>query len=266
LSPSDPQDQQSYWNENLDPQNIGASFDTTAYDYDRELMFYLAPDQVHVLRQFGALEGKRVLEVGAGIGTNALYLAGRGATVFAIDIAQDRLKTLRQLSDRLRTEGRLAPDGRIIPIKCSAEALPFRDDVFDHQFSKSVLLHTRLEEASRELGRTLRPGSFAVFVEPLTRNPFVNLYRATFAPKIWKQIARYFTDVEIGILGSAYSRCSYERFYLFAFLAFIWQYAVQAPTLFRISMAVLHRFDRVLFALCPPLKKLAWFAAIRVEK
>lgn len=266
MSPSEPQDQQAYWNENLDPQNIGASFDATSYDYEREIMFYLAPDQVHVLRQFGRLQGKHVLDVGAGIGTNALYLAGHGATVFAIDIAQDRLRALRQLSDHLHATGRLAPGGCIVPIKCSAEALPFRDDVFDHQCSKSVLIHTRLEEASRELGRTLRPGSFAVFTEPLTRNPFVNLYRATFAPKIWKRIARYFTEVEIGTLGSAYSRCSCERFYLFAFLAFFWQYAVRAPFLFRISMAVLHAFDRLLFAVCPPLKRFAWFATIRVER
>src|SRR5688572_26474826 len=122
-------EQKRYWEENLDPHNLGGG--ARGVNYARELPFYLTPDQVYALEHLGDLRGRALLEIGAGIGMNALHMARRGAKVFAIDIAQERLKALMQAAPQ-------SPDsGSIYPVKCSAEALPFRSGKFDGACSNS---------------------------------------------------------------------------------------------------------------------------------
>lgn len=262
MSEAERPDQKDYWNENLDPQNLGGEFQASQYNYDDELAFYLTPDQNWALDKFAPLARKRVLDVGAGIGTNAMYMASQGATVLAIDIAHDRLQSLRAVSRRV-----LGDNARqIIAVKCAAEALPFRDGVFDHAYSKSVIIHTRIPEATAEIARTLRNGGTGVFVEPMTRNPFVNLYRKTLAPKIWQTITRYFTQREIDELSAPFGQPTVGHFYFLGFLAFAFQFGVRMPGLFRVALPVFQAVDSVLFSIIPPLRKFAWFATIHVQK
>lgn len=256
-------EQKTYWNENLDPQNLGAGFDVGQFNYRQELAFYMTPDQEYALEQFEPIAGKRVIEIGAGIGTNAMYLASKGATVLATDIASDRLRALRAIAAHV-----IGPEAaaRIIAVKCAAEALPFRSEVFDYAYSKSVIIHTRIPEAMAEIHRTMRSGAVGMFIEPMTRNPFVNLYRNTLAPKIWKQITTYFTDREIGMVSKPFSKSETRFYYLTGFLAFVWQFGVRATAPFRASLLAFGALDHLLFRIVPAAKRLAWFVAIRVTK
>lgn len=280
MSRPEPVDQRDYWNANLDPQNLGASFEAAAFDYESELAFYLTPDQRDALAEFAPLAGKRILEVGAGIGMNSLYLAREGATVVAVDIAPDRLRALGRLAGSAEGDAGvrsgegsqstpaagLAGAGRIWLVQCSADALPFRRDAFDHAYSKSVLIHTRLEQSVPELHRTLRPGGVGVFIEPLTRNPLVNLYRRTLAPREWRFITRYFAEPELAIFRGVFGQATIRRYYLVSFVAFVWQFAVRAPRLFRTMLGALHGVDQTLVRMRPTMARYAWFASIRVEK
>ncbi len=249
----------SYWDANLDPQNLGAAGDA-ARAVAAEMPFYETPDQRWALQQMAPLAATRVLEIGAGLGVNTLQLAGRGARVVATDISLERLRVLGEVA---RGSGAGAA---VLPVRCAAEALPFRAGSFDRACSKSVLIHTRIPEASAEAARVLVRGGRGVFVEPRARAPLVNLYRRTLAPREWRTITTYFTDQESGAVMAPFARGEEQRFYLFSFAAFLWQFGVRAPRLFRVSLAVLHALDRALFALIPPLRRLAWFAAIRVDR
>lgn len=257
---SDRPDQKQYWSSNLDPQNLGAGFEANSFDYDAELAYYLIPDQEHALAELAIDKGKRVLDIGAGIGTNSIYMAQRGAIVYAIDIAHDRLAVLRAVC------ARIAPEATVIPIKCAAEALPFRDGTLDGAYSKSVLIHTRLEEACSEVKRTLRSGGVAVFVEPMTKNPFVNAYRVTLAPQIWRQITNYFGKKQFDTIDKVFGSTKTRYYYFTSFFAFVWQFGVRVPRLFRPSLAVMNAFDNALFSILPFLRKFAWFAAITARK
>jgi ubiquinone/menaquinone biosynthesis C-methylase UbiE len=206
------------------------------------------------------LAGMRVLEIGAGLGVNTLQLAGRGARVVATDISLERLRALDAVA---RASGAGAA---VMPVRCAAEALPFRRDAFDRACTKSVLIHTRISEAAAEAARVLSPGGRGVFIEPRAHAPLVNLYRRTLAPREWRTITTYFTDRESGAVMAPFASGEERRFYLVSFAAFLWQFGVRAPRLFRVSLAVLHALDRALFGLIPPLRRLAWFAAIRVDK
>lgn len=227
------------------------------------MVFYMTPDQEWALEQLGDLEGKCVLEVGAGIGINAMYLASRGAVVIATDIAADRLAILKAIATQTLGAEVAA---RIIAVKCAAEALPFRDGSFHRAYTKSVIIHTRIPDAASELSRTMKPDGRGVFIEPLTRNPFVNLYRATLAPKIWREITTYFTQREVEIVTKPFASSKTRYFYWVSFAAFALQFGVRAPALFRAVLRPLWGFDRWLFRVFPRLARDAWFVAIAVRR
>lgn len=251
----DPRDsQQQYWNTNLDPQNLGGGgVDESAL---KEAAFYHTPDQDYALAQLAPISGKTILELGCGLGVNTLHLAEAGATVVAIDIARARLSAVHQA---------VKPHHKVLLVQAAAEALPFRDGVFDAAYSKSVLIHTHLDRSIPQLHRVLKRTGIGTFVEPLASNPLVNLYRRTLAPKEWQSIVTYFTDREIELFRRQFTRLETSNFYGLSFLAFGWQFAVRAPRLFRLSLQLLRPLDWVLFQV-PSIRDRAWFTVLVARK
>lgn len=256
MTPDEPLKQRDYWQANLDPDNIGRA-PRRAAGSDAEETFYLTPDQREALRLLAPLEGQLVLDLGAGIGYNARYLARKGATVVAADLAPARLAELRA---QAVAEG--IPAGRLLPVVCRGEQLPFARGAFGRHYSKSVLIHTDLAAASAELARTLKPGGHAVFVEPLDFNPFAELYRRTLGPAEWRVITRYFNDASVDTIRNAFGSAGESRYYMAGFLAFVFQFAVRAPRAFRAAIAATQVLDAVLLRI-PGMRRLAWFTVIR---
>jgi len=98
--------------------------------------------------EFERWRGKRVLEVGVGLGTDFVQFARAGAVAVGIDLTEAAVESVRL---RLASEG-LEADVRV----ADAEALPFPDASFDVVYSWGVLHHTpdtprALAEARRVL-------------------------------------------------------------------------------------------------------------------
>ena len=195
-----------YWDRNLDPQNLGSEADPAAALL-AEAPFHDVPDQRAAIEALEPLKNTMVLEVGTGLGLNALRLSALGARVVATDISLERLRALRVVLRDPRHDALWRPGGggAVLPVRCAAEALPFRADAFDGACSKSVLIHTRLAEAAAEIRRTMRPGATGAFIEPMTRNPLVVLYRRTLAPAEWRGITTYFSEREIAALSAPFA-------------------------------------------------------------
>ena len=118
------------------------------------------------LRLLGDLEGRRVLEVGAGAGQCARWVAAQGATVVASDLSAGMLRTALTLNSRV-SDPRLA-----VPlVQCDATALPFGDGAFDTVFTAYGAVPFVADSALlvREAARVLRPGGRFVFS---TTHPF----------------------------------------------------------------------------------------------
>lgn len=100
-------------------------------------------------------QGKRVLEVGCGVGSDLVYLAERGALVTGIDLSP---KSITLAKKHCRCFGMKAK------LLCAdAERLPFRDNSFDIVYSMGVLHHTpMIQKAISEIYRVLNPGSEAI--------------------------------------------------------------------------------------------------------
>ncbi|HMF58496.1 MAG TPA: class I SAM-dependent methyltransferase [Pyrinomonadaceae bacterium] len=103
---------------------------------------------------FDKFAGKRLLEVGCGMGTDLLQFARGGALVTGADLTPRSLEITRHRFELYGERGDfLITDG---------EHLPFPDESFDVIYSNGVLHHTPdTAGAVSEIHRVLRPGGVA---------------------------------------------------------------------------------------------------------
>jgi SAM-dependent methyltransferase len=116
---------------------------------------YLSEPHIVEMAAFSEARGKRVLEIGCGLGTDAVQFVHAGADYFGIDLSPVSVGwAKRNLALRnLRAEW----------LVCDAESLPFPADTFDLVYSSGVLHHTPDFAASvAEIHRVLRPGGRAI--------------------------------------------------------------------------------------------------------
>ncbi len=119
----------------------------------------------------GDLDGKRVLDFGAGEGLSSVVLARMRAEVFAFDLAHGNALLAAR---RARANG---VGERVHLQEMAGEALGYRDRAFDAVYGNAILHHVDIDTAGRELSRVLRPGGVAVFSEPWGGNPFLEFVR-----------------------------------------------------------------------------------------
>lgn len=126
------------WFSDIDQRWISASF---PYLSDREPFDRIMP---------GDLTGKRVLEIGCGMGLHTLQLARRGANVTAIDLTAPAVEAT---TARFRIQ-----DCDAIVQQADAEDLPFASGSFDLVWSWGVIHHSsRTARIVREVARVLAP-------------------------------------------------------------------------------------------------------------
>jgi SAM-dependent methyltransferase len=251
---------QDYWNTNLDTDNRSRNGGAAHTDLAAPLAFARTPEFEWLQHRAGDLEGRLLVELGGGVGMHALLWAQAGARVVVVDLALERLKTLRHLAE----QAGLAD--RILFVTGRAEALPLRGDSVHALFCKSVLIHTDLARAAEEIHRVLTPGGCGLFIEPLNRNPLIRLYRRLFAPKIWRSITTYFDAWSLVQLRKPFGRLAWKPFYLLAAGSFFWQYGRKNLDRFRKSLPFWMRADRFLLSRWPRLEHWCWFASIEVRK
>ena len=111
------------------------------------------------IAELGIPGGARGLDVGCGIGTDAVELAHAVAEtghVVGVDIAREFLDSARATAERSGLASRLEfREGDL-------RRLPFDDESFDFVWCRDVMWGNQLDPVAgvRELARTLRPGGF----------------------------------------------------------------------------------------------------------
>jgi ubiquinone/menaquinone biosynthesis C-methylase UbiE len=146
-----------YWNAR--PCNVRHSPEpvgTRAYfEQVRDRKYFVEP-HIPGFADFARWNGKRVLEIGCGIGTDTVSFAQAGASVTAVDLSEKSIELARQrvelygLSDRVRF------------VHCNAEeltaALPAA--MYDLVYSFGVIHHTpRPDRVLQQARRLMHPGS-----------------------------------------------------------------------------------------------------------
>lgn len=151
---------QNYWTKNApylalvrdryspEDEEFYLEMDTYRYKYDS----YIPP----LIDSFTG-KGKKILEIGCGMGTDSRHISRRGSDITSLDLSFDNvhfsLKGMKVLG--LRGNG----------VNADAENLPFKDNSFDVGYSFGVLHHTpNTEKAIREIYRVLKPGGQCVIM------------------------------------------------------------------------------------------------------
>ena len=135
-------DVREFWEAEACGERYGEEQDRVRYELEPEILGFA---------DFGAAAGKRVLEIGVGMGADLVRWAAAGAKVTGVDLT-DRAVGLAQ--ERLAQRG-LNAEVRV----ADAEALPFADGQFDIVYSWGVLHHTPdTAKAVAEALRVLAPG------------------------------------------------------------------------------------------------------------
>jgi ubiquinone/menaquinone biosynthesis C-methylase UbiE len=112
---------------------------------------YAREPEIEDFAEFRRWAGRRVLEVGVGLGADFVRFAKAGANIVGTDLASRSL----ELARRNAKTNRLAPT----LLNADAQALPFAEGTFHLVYSWGVLHHTPDTEcALREIHRVLRSG------------------------------------------------------------------------------------------------------------
>jgi len=149
---------QSYWNERIHdlemtrhpPGSPEFFADLDEYRFDK--LRYL-PRVV----DFQAYRGKKLLEVGCGVGTDLVRFAKGGADVTAVDLSETALGLARKNA----SIAGVACDLRL----ANGEALPFESNRFDVVYAHGVLQYTaEPRRMVEECHRVVKPGGRAIFM------------------------------------------------------------------------------------------------------
>ena len=144
---------QAFWNAHPCGQELVG---TTGADFEEFLCRYDAfryNESKHILKYLDALplKGKRVLEIGLGLGADSEQIIRRGAIYSGVDLTTE---SVSRVKCRLRLRG-LAYEQLLVGSAC---CLPFVSSSFDIVFSHGVLHHIPLIGiAQAEIKRVLRP-------------------------------------------------------------------------------------------------------------
>ncbi len=109
LTTSEIQTVEAYWNAR--PCNIRHSrqpVGTKAYFDEVEQRKYFVEPHIPAFAQFRRWEGKRILEVGCGIGTDTINFARNGASVTAVDLSIESLKIAQERAKVFNLEGNIS--------------------------------------------------------------------------------------------------------------------------------------------------------------
>lgn len=149
---------QEYWDRR--PCNIRhstAEIGTKQYFDEVEARKYFVEPNIPKFAEFAKWKGKRVLEIGCGIGTDTMNFARAGATVTAVDLSSESIKIAKQRAEVMGLAD------KITFIQADAERLSeyVTPEAYDLVYSFGVIHHSPHPERIVEQVKThfVKPGS-----------------------------------------------------------------------------------------------------------
>ncbi len=106
---------------------------------------------------FAGYQGKKILEIGCGVGIDLIQFAKNGADVLGIDLADSSIDLAGKYFDHAGAKGKF--------VRMDGEAMEFEDNSFDMVYAHGVIQYTA--NASRmieEIYRVTKPGGEAIMM------------------------------------------------------------------------------------------------------
>lgn len=231
------------------------------------------PENQQIANWMGNIEGKKILELGCGLGEASVYFAMQGARVLATDISEGMTNKALELADN--------HDVKIDVAVVSANdisAIP--DNAFDYVYAGNLLHHVNIKKCVSMLHPKLKEGGCALFWDPIAYNPIINIYRRI-ATEVRTDDEHPLRKSDLDVIRDIYSEVEVKFFWLSSLLIFLYYYLIKRydPNKVRYWKQILsdseknhkflrltHKIDKILFTFFPPLRYLAWNVAIKAKK
>lgn len=243
--------------------------DPTPFDVRKANEACTSPEMRYIRAQLGSLGGKKLLDVGCGLGEASVYFALEGARVTAMDISQGMLEATSRLA---RLNGVM-----VATHKSAAEQtnLPERE-AFDIIYAGNLLHHVDIEATLRLLKPHLAADGVFVSWDPVAYNPVIKVYRAI-ATRVRTPDEHPLRRADLRLIKREFRQVETRFFWLTSLLIFICMAVLQrrSPNRERFWKAVvaesdrweplyrpLRRLDDCLLRMMPPLRWLCWNVVI----
>jgi 2-polyprenyl-3-methyl-5-hydroxy-6-metoxy-1,4-benzoquinol methylase len=129
-----------------------------------------AVENMAIIKEMGPLKGKKVLDIGAGLGESSVYFALRGAIVTTTDLSPEMVK----LAIDLGKEHGVELEG----IVSSAEGLNVPENTYDIVYVANTIHHVTDKPALfGQIRAALKPGGRFFSIDPIAYNPAITVYR-----------------------------------------------------------------------------------------
>ncbi len=200
------------------------------------------------------MKGKKILDLGCGIGVTSIFFAKQGASVIGIDISPKMISKASKLANIHNT----------IKIKFrvgNVEKLDYLDQSFDIIFGKSILHHVNYSKVIDEIYRVLKPGGIALFSDPLSYNPMAILYDKFVSKGLRSKTERRLTLNDISLMRQKFKKVKWIGINISAFILFAFDFLYLKLTKSRIPINWFERveYGQVLsnsFTLCDRIDRL----------
>ncbi len=127
-----------------------------------------------ILKFFGDLKNKEILDLGAGTGESSVYFALKGARVIWNDISDQA----RQKAESLAKQYKVTHLIRFICADVAKAMAECKAEQVDFLYGANVLHHINRDPIPGLLSRLLKKNGKFAFIDPLKYNPVINVYRA----------------------------------------------------------------------------------------
>ncbi len=171
-----------------------------------------------ILGLMGDLKGKRLLDVGVGLGESSVYFALLGADVTAIDISPGMVDCAVALGKLHGVE--------IHGVVQSGEGLDVPENYFDIVYIANTIHHvTDKESLFRQIQRALKPGGRFFSYDPLAYNPVINMYRRM-ATEVRTEDESPLSFRDVAVAGKYFRNVRHREFWILTLALFLKYYIV----------------------------------------
>ena len=231
---------------------------TSSSEYDLEKEQFFRKANIKLKQILGDVKGKKVLDVGCGTGSLTFYIAQEGANVIGIDLSRNLIEHCREQSKNL---------GFSIEFRVMNAQIPdFEDETFD------IIVGSRIIHHLPDIGlffnickRLLKKNGFIAFIEPLKKNPIVDLNRKYFAPKERTIHEHPLFISDIINIGKIFGNLEHYEFFLISPFAMYFSRFINKPYIFKTAYKVLNLIEKPLYKI-NFLKEYCWQTVFKCKK
>lgn len=242
-----------------------ASVDVAKIDVRRMNTACTAPEMRFIRQSLGSLLGKRLLDVGCGLGEASVFFAMEGAEVTATDISPGMLNAAQRLAAMNGVALRTV-------VSASEDLAMSMQQSFDIIYTGNTLHHVNIAETLARVLPLLKDDGTFVSWDPVAYNPVINVYR-WMATEVRTDDEHPFTLADVNGIRAHFRFSQVRWFWLTTLLVFIvmaviqrrspnkerfWKKVVEEADRWAWLYWPLEAFDKLLLTLFPFLKPLCW--------